>query len=138
MKTRIISAIIMALIVVPILIIGGLPFKIFVTALGVMSLYELINIRKKEKEIPLVLRIFSYILMAIFIGIGTNIYSSNYEMIYKIIIVLFLIYFLPVVFINDTKRYNIMDALYILGSTMFLAIAYNSCIMITNNNISYD
>lgn len=137
MKTRIISAIIMAIIVIPILLIGGLPFKLFIMALGIASLYEIINIRKKEKEIPLILRIFSYILIAIFISLGTDIYSSDYEMIYKIMIVLFLIYFLPVIFINDTEKYNITDALYILGSTLFLAIAYNSCIMITNNNISY-
>ena len=50
MKTRIISAIIMALIAIPLLLIGGLPFKIFAMVLGVMSMYEIMNIRKKNKE----------------------------------------------------------------------------------------
>ena len=49
MKTRIISAIIMALIVIPILVVGGLPFKIMAMVLGIMSMYEMINIRKKER-----------------------------------------------------------------------------------------
>lgn len=136
MKTRIISAIMMLLITVPIFIIGGNVFKIFIMALGVMSLYELMNVRKKDKEIPLFLRIISYLFIASFIYFGTSVYAINYEIIYKIITVLFLIYFLPVVIVNDTKKYNIMDALYILGSTMFLSIAYNSCIMVTNANLS--
>lgn len=137
MKTRIISAIIMCLIAVPLLLIGGLPFKIFIVVLGVMSMYEIMNIRKKKKEIPIGIRILSYILIATFVYLGTNVYSSNYEIIYKIITVIFLIYFIPVVFINDTEKYNATDALYVLGSTIFLAIAYNSCVLISNTNISY-
>lgn len=137
MKTRIISAIIMAIIAIPLLLIGGLPFKIFITIIGIMSLYELMHIRKKSKEIPLVIRLISYILIGVFIILGTNVYSSNYEMIYKIITVIFLIYFIPVVFINDTKKYNVTDALYVLGCTMFLAIAYNSSIMIINTDLNY-
>jgi len=137
MKTRIISAIIMCLIAVPVLIIGGLPFKIFAMALAIMSMYEMMHIRKKKKEIPLGIRILSYILIGTFVYLGTNVYSSNFEMLYKVITVIFLIYFIPVVFINDTEKYNITDALYILGTTIFLAIAYNSCVLISNTNISY-
>lgn len=137
MKTRIISAIVMAIIAIPLLVLGGLPFKIFMTLIGIMSVYELMHIRKKKKEIPLFIRIISYILIGVFIILGTNVYTSNYEIIYKIITVIFLIYFIPVVFINDTKKYNVTDALYALGITMFLAIAYNSAIMVINTDLSY-
>ena len=137
MKTRIISAIVMAIIAIPLLVLGGLPFKIFMTLIGIMSVYELMHIRKKKKEIPLFIRIISYILIGVFIILGTNVYTSNYEIIYKIITVIFLIYFIPVVFINDTKKYNVTDALYALGITMFLAIAYNSAIMVINADLSY-
>lgn len=137
MKTRIISAIVMTLVALPILLIGGLPFKILTIFLAVASLYEILGIRKKNKEIPIVIRIVSYILIALFVYLGTDVYSSNYEIIYKIITILFLIYFVPVVFINNNDKYSFLDALYVLGSTMFLAIAYNSCIAISNSNISY-
>src|SRR5574344_1935728 len=137
MKTRILSAIIICLIAIPILILGGLPFKIFAMVLGVLSLYELMHIRKKSKEIPLFIRIISYIFIAVFVYLGTNVYSSNYEIIYKIITIVFLLYFIPVVIINDTEKYNVTDALYALGTTMFLAIAYNSCVMIINTDLSY-
>ena len=137
MKTRIISAIIMALIAIPLLFIGGLPFKIFIAIIGIMAVYELIHIRKSSKEIPLFIRLISYLLIGLFILLGTNVYTSNYEIIYKIITVIFLIYFIPVVFINDTNKYNVTDALYVLGCTMFLAIALNSSIMIINTDLSY-
>ena len=137
MKTRIISAIVMCLIAIPILIIGGLPFKIFVTVLGVASIYELLNIRKKKKEIPLFIRILSYIATIVFIWFGTSTYAINHEFIYKVIAALFLIYFIPIIIIDNDKKYDATDAFYALGSTMFLAVAFNSCLMITNKDILY-
>ena len=116
MKTRIISAIIMCMIGIPILIIGGLPFKIFVAVLGVASSYELLSIRKGHKEIPIFIRILSYVIIATFIMLGTSVYSINYELIYKIIAALFIAYFLPVVIIDDNK--DLMYLIYILLVTI--------------------
>lgn len=137
MKTRILSAIVMCLIAIPILIVGGLAFKIFVMILGVASSYEILHIRKGHKEIPLFIRVLSYLLIAVFVYLGTSVYNVNYELIYKIIAALFLLYFLPVIIIDDDKRYNAGDAFYAIGTTMFLAIAYNSCVMIMNKDILY-
>ena len=90
MKTRIISAIVMCLIIIPILVIGGMPFKILAVLLSAMSMYEVINARAKKSKIPLFLRVLSYILIGTFVFIGTGVYSVNYELIYKILIVIFL------------------------------------------------
>lgn len=49
MKKRIISAILMTIVFVPLLIIGGTPFSIFMTGLAVLCLYELLHIRNQEK-----------------------------------------------------------------------------------------
>lgn len=137
MKTRILSAIVMAVIAIPILIIGGLPFKIFVMVLGASSSYELLSIRKNHKELPIFIRLLSYIIIATFIYLGTSVYSINYELIYKIIAALFIIYFIPVIIIDDNNKYDAQDAFYAIGSTMFLAIAYNSSIMVMNKDIIY-
>ena len=91
MKTRIISAIIMGLIAIPILFIGGLPFKILIILLSVASMYEILKARKSRSEIPLAIRIISYVLVATFVFLGNSVYSANYELIYKILIVIFLI-----------------------------------------------
>ena len=137
MKTRIISAIIMGLIAIPILFIGGLPFKILIILLSVASMYEILKARKSRSEIPLAIRIISYVLVATFVFLGNSVYSANYELIYKILIVIFLMYYLPVVFVDDTEKYSVTDALYVLGSTIFLGVAYNSVILISNNSINY-
>lgn len=137
MKTRIISAIVMCLIIIPILFIGGLPFKILAIVLAMMSMYEIIKARSKRSEIPLIIRILSYILLGVFVCLGTSVYSANYELIYKTMIVIFLLYFIPVVFINDTEKYSVTDALYILGCTLFLGVAYNSFVLISNIDFIY-
>ena len=58
MKKRILSAIIMILIFVPLLFIGGVPFTILMTLLALASMYELITIREKKKKIPMLIKIF--------------------------------------------------------------------------------
>ena len=137
MKTRIISAIVMCLIAVPILFIGGLPFKIMVIVLSIASMYEILKARSTKSKVPLLIRILSYILVSLFVCLGTSVYSANYEIIYKIMIGIFLLYFTPVVFVNDTEKYSITDALYVLGCTLFIGAAYNSFIIISNNSINY-
>ena len=88
MKTRIISAIVMCLIAVPILFIGGLPFKIMVIVLSIASMYEILKARSTKSKVPLLIRILSYILVSLFVYLGTSVYSANYEIIYKIMILI--------------------------------------------------
>ena len=137
MKIRIISAIIMCLIVIPIIFIGGLPFKILGVILSIASMYEILKARESKSSIPIVIRVLSYILVSVFVFLGTSVYSANYELIYKILIAIFLLYFIPVVLIDDTEKYSVTDALYVLGCTIFLGVAYNSFILISNNSVNY-
>lgn len=137
MKTRIISAIIMCMVVIPILVIGGLPFKIMGIVLSICAMYEILRARSSKSEIPLVMRLISYLVIGSFVYFGTTVDSVNYEFVYKIMADVFLIYFIPVVLINDTKEYSVTDALYVLGSTIFLGIAFNSFILISNNSMLY-
>lgn len=137
MKTRIISAIIMCMVVIPILVIGGLPFKIMGIVLSICAMYEILRARSSKSGIPLVMRLISYLVIGSFVYFGTTVDSVNYEFVYKIMADVFLIYFIPVVLINDTKEYSVTDALYVLGSTIFLGIAFNSFILISNNSMLY-
>lgn len=137
MKTRIISAIVMCIIVIPILFIGGIPFKILAILLSVASMYEILKARSSKSTIPLIIRFLSYVLVSLFVYLGTSVYSANYEIIYKIMIGVFLLYFIPVVFIDNTEKYSITDALYVLGCTLFIGVAYNSFIIISNDSINY-
>ena len=68
MKQRFISAIIMAIIFIPLLIIGKLPFNIFIALLGMGAIYELL---KLKPNLPLIIKLFTYIetLIVIFFNI---------------------------------------------------------------------
>ena len=66
MKTRILGAIIVVGVFIPFLIIGELPFAIFMAALALASLYEMLKVRETKKKFPILLKIFAYILVVAF------------------------------------------------------------------------
>ena len=51
MTKRIISAVLLVLILVPFLVIGGVPFTILLSVLGILGLYELLHIRAAKKKL---------------------------------------------------------------------------------------
>ena len=137
MKKRILSAIIMILIFVPLLFIGGVPFTILMTLLALASMYELITIREKKKEVPMIIKVISYLLV-IFLSILTynqNIFS--YTMSYQLISFIVLIFLLPILLKNKSMDYDINDALYLVGSLLFINIAFNLILVVRNYSLNY-
>ena len=59
MKQRIITAIIMTIIVVPIILIGGPVYKIGIYVVSLMALKEMLDIKKTKKELPLFIHFIS-------------------------------------------------------------------------------
>lgn len=137
MKQRIISAAIALAIFIPIIIFGGNLFKFSLIILGVLGLKELINIREIKKNFPFVIKMLSYLLI-IFIMFNN---AYNKEMIlsinYTSITLLFLLLLLPIIFINDNEKYNINDALYLIGSVLFIGIAFNIFMLVRTYDIKY-
>ena len=126
MKERIISAIIMALIVIPFLIIGNIPFSIFILLLGEMILYEFFKFRKK---MPLVIKILSYIFL------GFVIFSNLLNINLEIILIISLFIFLgSLVFINK-RKYHYKDAFFIIGLILFIGLTFEKIILIRNENL---
>lgn len=50
MKTRVLSAFIMAIIVIPIFLSGGLIYNLAVLLIGLLGMKEYLNIRESKKE----------------------------------------------------------------------------------------
>ena len=137
MKKRILSAIIMILIFVPLLFIGGVPFTILLTLLALASMYELITIREKKKKIPMLIKVISYLLV-IFSSILTynqNIFS--YTMSYQLVSFIVLIFLLPILLKSKSMDYDINDALYLVGSLLFINIAFNLILVVRNYSLNY-
>ena len=125
MKQRIISAVIMAVIFIPFLIIGELPFTIFMAALAVLGLYELIDVRETKKEFPLLLKIFGFIMVTILTISNLDAMELTYVFDYRIVSVALFLFLTPMVFIHDYKKYNLEDALFLIGSMLFIGLSFN-------------
>ena len=137
MKKRILSAIIMFIVVIPLLILGELPFKIGICVLAVAGMYELMKAKEKDKEVPLALRVFAYIFTALLVYFSNDNYSINTIIDMKVLSVIFLLFLIPIVLINDNKKYNINDALYLIGGILFISIALNGFVIIRSIGLSH-
>lgn len=137
MKQRVISAVIALLIVIPIIILGGKVFSIGATIIGVIGVYELIKCRNTKRKIPntmFIISVISFLLLTInnWNTLG-SLYVADYTRIPLVIISLIL----PIVFYNKSKKYDIEDALYLLGGVLFLGVGFNELINIRLLSINY-
>lgn len=129
MTVRVISAIVMIAIFIPFLIIGNVPFSILMSVLALFGLYELLKVRENKKKFPLLLKIFAYIIVFIFAMYNSDSAVLKYHVDYRVVAAIIFLFTTPMVFINDTEKYNLSDALYLIGSLLFVGLSFN--LMIT-------
>lgn len=137
MKQRIISAAIAILICVPIIIYGKLPFYIGASLIGLIGFVEILSLRNKKKEIPYIMKILS-VLSFIIIMIGDlNITGYINIMDYERITTVIFMLLIPIVFYNKSKKYDINDAIFLLGSVFFLGMSFRELISIRITGLNY-
>lgn len=137
MKIRILSAIVLLIIFIPLLLIGKTPYALFMTLLAIMGLYELIKVRESKKEFPFLIKVIAYLLTIFFCLCN---YQSNvltYTIDYRVIAFFIFAFLLPMIFINDNKKYNLNDALFITGSVLFIGLSFNLLILVRNYDLYY-
>lgn len=137
MKIRIISAAVLLAVFVPLLLLGGLPYSILMLLISLLGLHELLKIRKTKKEFPFFVELCAYILVAF---ITFNNYESKdlyFLMDYRLMAVIMCIFLSPMVFINDSKKYNLNDALFLIGGTLFVGLSFNLLILLRNFSLHY-
>lgn len=121
MKKRVISAIIVILIAIPIFYIGKSLFKAAFYLISMQALREFINVREKRKEFPNIIKLIAYICLTLFY-FGVNIDTSmiiNFD--FRIITSLLLVLFFPIILYNDKNKYNINDCCYMLGGVLLIS-----------------
>lgn len=127
MKQRLISAVVALIICIPLVLIGGLPFKIGVSILSVIGLFELIKCSNKNIKYSQIMKIISYILIFLFIIISESIVVK--------ILSIFLILSIPMIFI-DNKKYNFESFTYLFSSVVFLGLVFSYFVTIRNNDLN--
>lgn len=137
MTKRIISAIIMVAVILPFVIYGKLPFAIMMSVLAVAGLYELLHIRESKKEFPKIMKYIAYVLVVFFTMINSSSNDFQYDISYKVVSLIIFMFVIPMVFINDTKKYNLNDALFLVGSILFVGLSFNLLMVTRNISITY-
>ncbi len=137
MKIRVISAAVLLAIFIPLLLIGGLPYSLLMLLIALLGLYELLKIRKTKKEFPFFVELCAYILVAF---MTLNNYQSKdlyFLMDYRLMTIMMFVFLAPMVFINDSKKYNLNDALFLVGSVLFIGLSFNLLILLRNFSLNY-
>lgn len=137
MKSKILGAIIVVVVFLPFLIIGELPFALFMSVLSAIGLHELLKVRESRKEFPLILKLIAYLLVIAFCMYNTSSIDFQYNFNYRVMSMLIFIFLSPMVFINDSKKYNLNDALFLIGTILFIGLSFNLIIIIRNQDINY-
>ena len=134
MKQRVISAIIALIIVVPLIVLGGIPYYIGMGIISIIGYYEITNVIGKEKEIPLYIRL---IVLATYIAlIASTIKEDSFVLDPKFIVLNIFACTLPLI-VYDRKKYDSADAFKLLAFTLLLAISFSFMIVIRNMSLNY-
>ena len=105
MKTRIISAIIAAVIAIPLIWLGGYFFAAFACVLPALAYKEIIDLKESHGEIPMLITFLGFIAMIVIV-LSNNTDASIYKGItYQTITMLILFLLLPTIFY---KKINII------------------------------
>ena len=136
MKIRIISAVIMLLIFIPVLFIGGHAFSIGVYLVSLLALNEFLSIKNEKKYIPSFIKFISYILLTLLILANSNVSEIMFSIDYRVLAGLFISYLIPTVLYHDREKYSINDAFYLIGGVLFLGISMSLLILIRNNSLA--
>lgn len=124
MKTRIISAIIALAIVIPVFYFGGFAYRLGVGILTVIGYTEFLMARENIKKIPPLVKVIGY--SSLFTLFAINVLNkATFAINYKEIIFVLLVFLVPIILYHDDKAYNTTDALYLIGGTIFLSLAFS-------------
>ena len=135
-KQSFVEVVVLLVLFIGSLLFGRLPFAICMSLFAVLSLREILLIRGKSK-VPIELELLAYILVVFF---TMNNYSADvavYLLDYRLMAALIIIDMIPLVLINNKNKYNSSDALYLIGSTMFIGLTFNLIVLFRSYDFDY-
>ena len=132
MKQRTISGIVLLLVLIGSLVINVKLFNLVLLLVAIKGFNEFLNIRYENKKEYLVIKILGVISL-LFLLFNNIFYKVDFG-----VIMAFSIFSLtlPIIFYNNSKLYNIVDSLYVIGIVYFLGLAFGNIIYLSNDNLA--
>ena len=119
MKMRLIGALILVVVLVPLVILGDIPFEIGVALIAALSFRELLLLFKQKNKLPLVMEVFSYI--------GVIVVTLSLDSILQAIALILMILFIPLI-IFKKNEYSFNSVTSLLGIIIFIGVIYHTVI----------
>jgi len=132
MKQRTISAVILLIIMIGSILIDSKLFGILMLICSILGYREFFDIRYNEKNKKLGLIKLLGIGCLLLVAMNNTFYKINLNI---VVLIPLLVLSLPIVFYNDNKLYNIIDALYNLGIVYFLGFAFGNIIYMADSSL---
>lgn len=119
MKMRLIGALILVVVLVPLVILGDIPFEIGVALIAALSFRELLLLFKQKNKLPMVMEVFSYI--------GVIVVTLSLDSILQAIALILMILFIPLI-IFKKNEYSFNSVTSLLGIIIFIGVIYHTVI----------
>lgn len=132
MKERTISAIILLSIMIGSILIDSKLFGILILLFSVLGFNEFFDIKYSNKNKKLDLIKILGIICLLLVAMNKTFYKLDLNI---VVLIPLLVLSLPIVFYNDSKVYNITDALYCLGIVYFLGFAFGNIIYMADSSL---
>ena len=132
MKMRTIGAIILLVILIGSIIIGYEAFGLVMLACSILGYNELIDIKYKDNERHVNMIRLVGVICLILLVLNETFFNLNNEL---LLLVPMLGFTIPIVFYNDSKKYNIEDAFFVMGVVFFLGFAFHNIIYMAKIDI---
>lgn len=122
MKKRVISAVVALAIIIPLIALGGIYFKIGMAVLSILSMYEILKLRK---ELPIFIKVISYVLITL------SVIFSDVSLLSIILITMsiLLVFF-------DKSEYNVNDFTFVTAFLVLLSTVFTYFIYIRNEDVN--
>lgn len=127
MKKRILGGAIIAAILIPILLLGGIYLYVGVGLLGTIAYKELIDV-KKDNRIPALMKIVGLVCMLLLTYVNVGEKTLLFGLNYTTLSLIFLLMLAPTVLLHK-YNYSVKDAFYLASITIFLGTVFNLFIM---------
>ncbi len=129
MGKRILSAIILLLLFIPVILIGGNIFNLVIYIFSLCAFYEFIGVKDSKKEVPLFIKMIGYVALSCLVFSNQN-SNAVFLIDYRVLTGILILFLIPTVLYHNKAIYSVNDAFYMIGSVLFLGISFSLMILI--------
>ena len=124
MKKRIISAVIMALICLPFILVGGKLFMVGIGVIGILAYREIVSIKGFDNY-PKPVVIAGLIAMLLLVYSSRDALFNIIGIDFRFCLIALMLMLVPTIIFYDSKKYTTADAFKLIGFVFFVGIALN-------------